>query len=406
MDEQQTVLTRLNHGVEAWNEWRKTSPNTRPDLSELVLSKNTLEQLPILENGNVDLRGINLTNTNLRKTKFEKLDMTNADFSNSQIQDADFQQIVAHRACFDSADLSQTKFWELNAIESSFWDANLEHVVLSEAHLQKANFYGAILHEANLEGAHLDHVEMWMTVLDDANLDGASFQHAHLVNGSFQRAIMTQVDLRYANLNAASLCDADLSSSDVRGSDLRWANLSRVNLSGTQFDKKGKYRGIRLDGCYGGPHFLRIARDQDFIEELQEQQKDPFKPLRKKWGWKILNPIPTGRWVFWLWSGSSDCGRSIVRWMIFSFLLSILFGLILYSLGPESFYISNSEKIDFDWSLWLMFCYSMSIFCKVNIGIQPITDIASYWVILTGLTGLLMLGGVITILADKVARRT
>ena len=31
-------LVRLNHGVEAWNQWRRENPDARPDLSQANLA--------------------------------------------------------------------------------------------------------------------------------------------------------------------------------------------------------------------------------------------------------------------------------------------------------------------------------------------------------------------------------
>jgi len=54
----------------------------------------------------------------------------------------------------------------------------------------------------------------------------------------------------------------------------------------------------------------------------------------------------------------------------------------------------------------MMILYSLTIFGKLSYGaVVPVSMAAERWAIGAGVAGLIMLGGLITILADKVARR-
>ena len=95
---------------------------------------------------------------------------------------------------------------------------------------ERANLSGvdlrcANLRDANLSAAGLRCAELRWADLRDANLSAAGLRCADLSD-----ADLSDADLRCANLRCADLSDADLSGANLRNADLRGANLRGANL--------------------------------------------------------------------------------------------------------------------------------------------------------------------------------
>jgi hypothetical protein len=81
--------------------------------------------------------------------------------------------------------------------------------------------------------------------------------------------------------------------------------------------------------------------------------------------------------------------------------LATLFGYLYHWMGPHHFHL---ERLPFELSS--MICYSVVTFTTLGFGdIKPATVEGSFWVMIEVLLGYVMLGGLISILANKVARR-
>ncbi|MEE9144018.1 MAG: pentapeptide repeat-containing protein [Candidatus Binatia bacterium] len=107
-------FTLLKQGVDVWNEWRKSNPEIRPDLSGANLFK-------------MDLSEANLTDTNLQKAILRKADLYEATLIGANLQGADLFGADLRRADLYGADLLL-------------------------ANLRGADLYGADLRWADLEG--------------------------------------------------------------------------------------------------------------------------------------------------------------------------------------------------------------------------------------------------------------
>jgi uncharacterized protein YjbI with pentapeptide repeats len=223
---------------------------------------------------------------------------------------------------------------------------------------------------ANLEGAMLAWAQFQNATLFLARLKDASLHHAYLKN---------------ANLGSTDLSGALLNEADLRGADLRNANLERASVDGVTFDRSSRqrcYRGIRTSTCHGSQIFKSFAQDQDYIEELRGS------------GW-------WGAFKFWIWFVLADCGRSFLRWAAWSLGLATLFGYIYYLMGPAHFRL---DHLTFD--LFPMIYYSIVTFTTLGFGdIKPTTPEGAGVVMLEVILGYIMLGGLIAIFANKVARR-
>ena len=147
---------------------------------------------------------------------------------------------------------------------------------------------------------------------------------------------------------------------------------------------RGKYQGIRVASCYGNAIFKRDAEDQDFLDTLEKQWKGT---------WRI--------WLFRAW-GIIDYGRSMLSAFVIAIFLVMVFGSI-YSIFP--YLISYGATHPKTW----FSPYYFSIVTFTTLGFGDVT--ANGWlgemvVSLQVILGYLTLGLLISILANKVARRS
>lgn len=409
-NEQQLAILRA--GKDAWNAWRGegTGVGEAIDLSGIELNAASFgAEVPRIE-GRVDLSGINLRDADLRGSSISDVNLTGADLSYARLQDAVFANSCHRNVNFDGADMTHCKFWSGSLPGASFWDTVLDQAVFSGADLREANFTNATMTSVNLEGAQLDGAELWRANLELANLGGASLVRANMTEINLCQANLRRCDLRYANLYAARANQGLFDEADLRFADLRRANLIDANVTEIKYNKNARYRGIRVKDCYGSPRFTRIANDQNYIEELRAKEWDPFLRWRgqagAEGGNRLPDPLPEGEWLYWLWFVSSDCGRSLWRWTLMALALAVAFGGAFYSLGEDAFAFNEHEGKRLTWGLGTMVYYSISIFAKVSTGqVTPVSSSAVVLVTCAGIAGLFSLGGLATILADKVARR-
>ena len=223
-----------------------------------------------------------------------------------------------------------------------------------------------------MTGAQLEGAVLWGAHLEGAHLEGAHLEGAHLEG---------------AHLEAAYLDETY-----IEGADLSGANLQDANVYAVAYDRNTKCRGIRVDSCYGSPMFKRFAQDQDFLEELQK---------RSWWG----KPL------YYIWLVLADCGRTPWRWVFWSVLFAIWFALNFYWLGPDAFRLAGNGLDPSDpslpFTLGTTIYYSVVTFTTLGFGdITPKTPTAAWWVMAEVIVGYIMLGGLISIMATLVARRS
>src|SRR5690606_14312193 len=162
--------------------------------------------------------------------------------------------------------------------------------------------------------------------------------YARLVDTHMQESDLKEANLRDACLNGANLANAILVKSDLTNADLRSANLERCKVDDIIYSRQTLFRGIRLAGCFGSSRFKRFAEDQDYIEEFKEAHHLSYL----------------------VWLALTDCGRSMIRVALWSITLSLVFGLIYFSLGPQAFEIHNANGLQ--WNLFTTIYYSVVSF--------------------------------------------
>jgi dimethylaniline monooxygenase (N-oxide forming) len=321
-----------------------------------------------------DLRGLNLSGSDLSNRNFESADLRHARLHGCNLTGADFAAAEISGADLTSAEL----------FNADFTGAIMSRVDLERAFLMEANLSLTYLSGANLTGAHLN----------GANLTSARLNNAWFAGADLSDTCLTDADLRGANLENCDLSNADLRGADLTGANLRGATLlsadfSGANIAGVQFDETETCRDVRISTAHGNALFKRFAQDQAYVEE-----------------YKVKNSMQ-----YLLWKYSSNCGRSLLLWVFWCAFIAVGFSLVFHFHlgGSESFLLNElGKEPGYDPGNWApMFYYSVVTFTTLGFGdIVPKTQEAAWWITAEVVMGYFMLGGLITILASKLARRS
>lgn len=143
------------------------------------------------------------------------------------------------------------------------------------------------------------------------------------------------------------------------------------------------------------PFFKRYVADQQYIRAFKE--KHPF--------WALV----------WRWS--SDYGRSLALWALWSLLIALSFSLV-YMPAPAwlpewiqettpQFHQATGDQVDEPLTFWKSFYFSIVTFTTLGFG-DVVADNTSARILVTleVIFGYVMLGGLISIFANKLASRS
>jgi hypothetical protein len=295
-------------------------------------------------------------------------------------------------------DLSGVDLSGAAMVGAMFGGVQLSNADLHGADLNNADFQGAVLIGANLRGcdlhdARLDHASLVAADLQGADLSGSDVTSAHLIkarlNGArcaqarFCHADLSHADLVETNMTGCDLEGASLVEADLTGASLKSANLDRAGVMGVKYDRRRlTCRGIRADACYGHAVFKRDVQDQDWIETFRAQSR---------WHYAV--------YVFW-WL-FTDCGRSLLRVWLAATILAMVFG-VLYANSPDLLNVSRSVQ-----TAWTPFYFSFVTFTTLGFGdVTPGSLAGEVVVTCEVVLGYITLGVLVSILANKVARRS
>ncbi|MBF0551926.1 MAG: pentapeptide repeat-containing protein [Deltaproteobacteria bacterium] len=395
-------VNKLLEGAVSWNAWRNEYPDIKPDLERLIISPETCRETPLwnAQTSLIDLRGANLSEANLQYSKFKSVGLSRANLDQADLREVRIEWTDLREANLRQADLTRgylekVNLQQANLDQAKLTEARLDMVGLDQANLKETDLGRATIIRGKMKDAQLQKADLSSTYLQEVDLTGANLEKSILRKARLEKADLTRANLTGADLfsacltgvrlTAACLGDTDLECADLRRADLRAADFRGAHVTDLKYNRWARYRGIRLEGCYGSPRFARFAKDQEYIEEFRGEGRG-------------LN-----YWFIYLpWLISSDCGRSILLWAGWSVILAMGFGFHYYTLGPEHFEIAHLP-----FSKSTMVYHSLVTFTTLGFGdIVPKTTYATWWVLAEVLIGYVMLGGLIAIFANKLARRS
>ncbi|NPB09895.1 MAG: hypothetical protein GXO17_06025 [Thermodesulfobacteria bacterium] len=294
------------------------------------------------------------------------------------------------RPDFSFQDLSGRDFSRANLRGAKFFKAKLKGAIFSGADISGADFSGADLSEAHLEG-----VKARATGFGMANLKGARLFHADLRDSSFTKANMEHVDARCADLTNARLREANLRTADFTSAVLKEADLSLSDVHGAVFFnadlrgsrlrmlrgyKKASWIGADIrDINFAGAYLLRRhIMDENYLEEFKNQG-------------------PLARVVYYLWWLTSDCGRSMFRWCLLILAQALFFAYLYHLVGVD--YGKYPTALS-------PLYYSIVTLTTLGYGdVIPNSLAGQVIAICEVITGYVMLGGLLAIFTNRIARR-
>lgn len=231
LSSQQRVLLQ---GSEAWNNYRRSQPNVRIDLS------------------GSDLPGI--VSSDFGPTSF---DLSNARLDRADLSNSVLESVNMSRSSLRKADLADSYMFGINLQGADLRKANLQGADLSMANLSGADLRGANLRgafltagadltNANLKGAKIDNANLFTANLTGANLAGASLKNASLRLATVDNSVLDNVDLSSVNAFGVDF-DTALSKKDTTLPV--FANPSEVQAA--LFAGVERWNKIREENVYG-----------------------------------------------------------------------------------------------------------------------------------------------------------
>ncbi|MCD4676433.1 MAG: pentapeptide repeat-containing protein [Desulfobacula sp.] len=308
----------------------------------------------------LDLRGITLLNEDL-----SGLDLSGYDLSYANLNQSDLTGTVLSYSKFHRASLEQTILDECEFIGS-----DLSHASLNECSAKRCGFGGADLSFASMINADLS----------NATLSRSKLVHADLRASNLEKARLSEADLSWAIFTRAKLLESDLKQSNVKETNFELADMQGCRMLGIKNFKNARWIGADIRGLDLRGAFLvrRYIADENYLYEFQTSSR-------------------FHRAVYLLWWASSDCGRSLLRWFVWLLCVTLIFAGIY-------------TQVDIDFGEYATF-FSPIYFSFVTLttlgygDAVPASLTAQIFVTLQAITGYMGLGGLLSILGNKMARR-
>ncbi len=287
-----------------------------------------------------DLRGADFTGRDLSGTKFVGCDLRGATFYQAALDDAEFLQ----------SDLRDAEFTHARGARVGFSATDLRGAKFLDAHLPDASF-------------------------TDARMDDADLRAARVPGARFRGTVM-----RGTECHSADLTGADLQGADVSGASFQAASFKDAVFTGIEGHRSADWTGVSLQGAdFTGAYMVRRhVMDVNYLHEFRSQGR-------------------ASEALYWIWWATSDCGRSLGRWIVFTGAVIALFG-GLYTAVDVDFGAYETAL-----SPWY---YSVVTFTSLGYGeVLPISTAAKAVAMVEVLLGYAALGGGLSIFAEKMARR-
>ncbi|MGH1344471.1 MAG: pentapeptide repeat-containing protein [Nannocystales bacterium] len=303
---------------------------------------------------------------------------------------SDLAEQTPGHADYSGQDLRGQDFCGKSLRGANFADADLTGALFYEADLTDAEFTGARLDQANFESANATR----------ACFGNASMVDARFFGADLTRATLSGADLTRADLRDATLCDVRMVQCTLDGADLERADLTRASARGSSCNN-AIFNRTKLDGAR-----LRELRGADTAQWIEcEITKVDFtgayllrrQILDQNYIHEFRNRSRAHAIIYWIWWFTSDCGRSLGRWGACTASVAIAFGIAYQFVA-----------VDFGSSPTVLSPFYFSFVTITTLGygdVLPTSTSAQVLVMLEVALGYMMLGGMLSIFSDKMARR-
>jgi uncharacterized protein YjbI with pentapeptide repeats len=305
----------------------------------------------------ISLRGVDFSGLNLSGADFSGTDLSGADFTRANLFKANFQQACLVRSKLTGAELSGA-----NLSEANLEEAQAQRAGLGMAVLKKARMFSCVLRDASLT---------------KADLSDADLRHSDLTGVRLRESVLRNADLTVSCLKGGDLSRCDLTGAIFNNADLRDARLRQI----TGY-KKAQWYGVDIrDVNFAGAYMLRrFIVDENYLKEFRDAS-------------------PLNGFIYRVWLMTSNCGRSLPRWFLWILLIVAVFG-GLYSLA----WSGMDSRSDVSWLS--PFYYSVVTITTLGYGdVVPVSTLTRLLAICEVFIGYVMLGGLLSIFNNKMARR-
>ena len=308
----------------------------------------------------LDLRGINLNNLDLSGLDLSGYDFSFAHMNRTNLAETNLGQCVFHHTGLEKAVLT----------ECEFFGADLRGASLNECQAKQCGFGGANLSFVSMINAELTNAVFSHSSLHSADLRAADLTGARLIEADLSKAVFTR----------ACLCDSDLKLSNVYKTRFDLADLRRSRMMSIKNFKKAGWVGadIRDIDMRGAYLVRRHISDENYLYEFQIQSR-------------------THKYIYWIWRVTSDCGRSLLRWFIWLFIATLGYA-GLYTMVELDYHAPQTwfSSIYFSFVTLTTLGYGDTVPASLSAQIIATTQ---------AVTGYMGLGGLLSILGNKMARR-
>jgi uncharacterized protein YjbI with pentapeptide repeats len=302
-------------------------------------------------------------------------DLVNADLTKENLTGRDFSGKSLEGANISGVSMANCKLvgtlmFAAKLENCQFLGADLSNADLTQCNAHQAGFGGAILKNAIFFNANLED-----TTFTNSKLQGADFRTAKLNRARFREA-----ELENADFSKADLSNCDFENCSVKGVKFNDAILSSSNLKNVKDFHEATWIGADITGVnFCGAYMLRRhIMDENYLHEYRTSSK-------------------IHAWIYKLWWLTSDCGRSFSRWALLTFSVGILFGFIYRFVGLD--------YGDYETAL-SPFYYSFVTLTTLGYGdVLPNSGLTQGLAIFEVVIGYIFLGGMMSIFANKMARR-
>ncbi|MFH2093798.1 MAG: pentapeptide repeat-containing protein [Pseudomonadota bacterium] len=337
LDGQQTLAQQMVHRLKSECKKEGTNRPVKLDLRGLTLFHE-------------DLSGLDLSGYDFSYAGLTRCDLTGTIFSYSNCHKAGLEQSILDECEFIGSDLTHARLNECSAKQCGFGGADLSYAIM-----------------INVD-------------LSEATLSRSTLVHADLRASNLKRARLSEADLSHAIFTRAVLVESDLKHSIVNGTNFELADMQGARLLGIKKFKKASWigadiRGLDLRGAY---LVRRYIADENYLFEFQKSSR-------------------YHRAVYLIWWATSDCGRSLFRWLV-------------WLVGATLAFAAVYSMVDIDYGVhatgFSPIYFSFVTLTTLGYGdVVPVSLTAQVFVTLQAVAGYMGLGGLLSILGNKMARR-
>jgi uncharacterized protein YjbI with pentapeptide repeats len=317
-----------------------------------------------VESSEIDLEG-NLVGAYLAGADLTGVDLSGLDLTGADLSGANLSECRMIGTCLRDAVLVDATLDNAQVLGADLTGADLTHAHAFSAMFGQSDLTDAVLFNATLNDATFAHANLTRTDMRTANLEGARLREANLAHTDFSRARMHGADLTGSDVDHAVFRDTDLSRSRVKGvTGYATADWIGVDI---------------LDADFAGAYMVRrTIMDQNYLYEFRHKNR--------------LNA-----WIYKVWWVTSDCGRSFLRWGLWTVATALLFAL--------AYHFVDIDFGPYETRLSPMY-YSVVTMTTLGYGdALPASQIAQLLAAWQAVIGHVMLGGMLSIFATKMGRR-